>query len=199
MPLAAVQGNVRARGPGIGIVGVDGQAFGQPCVGLCGVALVQIDLRFERIAGGYVGPTLDNGVSFEQRLVVVFHVQTADGPVEPETRHQRIQSDGLSVVADGLLIFFLTDARDGAQVEYLLNIGIQFYGLGGILLSPHVVIQIELGHRTVVPRQPQIGLQCQHLVEILDGEHIIFIVQGHLAAGNQPVHIVLGTRPDGGQ
>ena len=191
LPLTAVQCDVGSCGPGVGVIGVDIEALTEPIVGLCGVFLFQIDLGLERVSRSNLRPPLDDGIGIEECLVVILQVDAADGAVEPEARHRRVEFDGAVVVGHGVSVFLLPDARDGAQVEDLLDIRVEVDGFRRVVLGADIVIEIELGHGAVIPRQPEVRLLRQCLVEILNGKYVVLIVQGYLSIGNQSVDIVL--------
>ena len=139
-PLLFVQRNIRACSPGIGVIGVNSKTLCQPFVGLHRIFLFEIYLGFQRIGIGNVGPSFNNGISIEQRLLVILHVQTAYCPVHPEGSHARIQPYGLIIIGYGSGVFFLMYARNGPYVEYLLNIRVQLYGVRSVRFSPNVIV-----------------------------------------------------------
>ena len=162
-------------------------------VSLCRIFLLEIDLSLQRVSRSYLRPPLDDGIRVEQGMVVILYVHAADGTVHPETRYRRIEVNGTIIVGDSVAVFLLTNAGDSAQIKDLLDIRVEVDSLRSIALRAYIVIEIKLCHSPVVPWQPKIRLECQNLIEILNGEHVIIVMKGHFTVHDESVYIILRT------
>ena len=58
----------------------------------------------------------------------------------------------------------------------MVDIGIEFDGLGSVALCSHEVVEIEFGDSPQLPGFIQIGTRRDYPVEVLDGQHIVLIL-----------------------
>ena len=96
------------------------------------------------------------------------------------------------VVVDGALVVLLADAAKTAQLILSGNVGIQPDGFRAVGLGSHIVIQVELGNATEEPGLVEKGLGGDGLVEILNGEHVVLIVESGSSGRQYTVDVVLG-------
>ena len=142
---------------------------------------------------------IDNGSSHseffydgkELRTVIVFEFDAAQHAVEPEVLSRRLILERAVIVGDGFLVFFLPDPAQSPELVDAGDIGIEVDGLGAIALRPDEVVEVILGHAPVVPGLINIRFGRDGSVEMLDGEHIVLIIQSTSATHDQPVHIEL--------
>ena len=99
--------------------------------------------------------------------------------------------DGHIVIGGRLLVFLHSDTAHATQVVDARNIRIQVDGLATVHLRSLEIIQVVFGHGTVEPRLIKIRFSIDYLVEILHGEHIVFIVESAPTSIQHPVDIVL--------
>ena len=191
LPFLLRHANIGPGEPRLPVVGIPLQCLIQPFGCGDGVVLHEADARFHGIGPGVLTPFLDDGVEFELCTVVVLEFYAAQCPVEPEVLRQWFFPQCTVVVGDGFLVFLLTDAAQSPQFVDAHHVGIEFDGLGAVALGTGEVVEIILGDTSIKPRFVKIRLRRDGAVEMLDGEHIVLIIQGTSTAHDESVDIEL--------
>ena len=84
----------------------------------------------------------------------------------------------LKIVFNGTTVILHLLAYDTSQVKYIVEIWIAFDAGSGILFGTFQVIEAELCYCAVIVWIGPIGLELYDLIEVLNGEYIIFKLQG---------------------
>ena len=127
-----------------------------------------------------------------QRKIIVLILNQTENTVMPKALIIRIIAQGLIVILYRLGIFLLVDAAEATQLVGVHHIRVTFDGFSTVTLCPTEVIEIEFCHSSEEPRFKEPGFLTDGLIEILDGEHIVFIVESGTPHHHQTVGIELG-------
>jgi hypothetical protein len=110
----------------------------------------------------------------------------------PEILTLRVVAKGTGIVGNGISIFLLIDTAKTAKLIDTDHVGIAFYRLCTVTLGSTVVVEIIFGNTPEIPGFIEIGFSRDGLVEILDGQHIVLIIERRAPYHHQTVDIVLG-------
>ena len=190
-PLLSGKRHGRPRSPSVSVIGVYLQALVQPFLCGKGVLLAQIDFRLQGIGVGELSPLRDNGVQLHLGGIIVAALHQAQRPVVPIILVARLQANGFIIIGYRLVISFLPNLADSAQVINVIDIGIEPDSLCGVILRALEVIEIVFGDTAVIPRLVKVRLGGDGQVKILDGQHEVIIIEGTATCRYQPVHPVL--------
>ena len=177
--------------PSLSVVGIQLQRLIQERGSLHRIFLLHAHLRLQLIHLCIGLPPVHHRVELEVRLVIILVLNSTEGAVEPKCLTGRIMEDGHIVIGCRLPVFLHSDAANATQVVDARNIRIQVDGLATIHLRSLEIIQVVFGHGTIEPRLIKIRFSVDYLVEILHGEHIVFIVKSAPTRIQHPVDIVL--------
>ena len=182
---------MRSDHPSLGIIRVFFQSLVEPFHSSGCIVLQHVDLRSDGVCARVLAPLGDDSIELFLTAFIILEFEKAEHAVEPEVLRRGVESNGVVIVSNGLIVLLLSDATQPSQFIHTVDIGIDIHGSGDILFSPVEIIEEILCQGSVVPRFIEIRFGIDSPVEMLNGEHIVFIIQCAAPIHNQSVDIVL--------
>ena len=90
----------------------------------------------------------------------------------------RVIAQGTVIVLDSSKEILLVDAAERPHFIGADHIGIALDGFRAVGLGAVVVVEVVLGHTPEEPRLIEPRLLADGLIEVLDGEHVVLVIEG---------------------
>ena len=164
--------------PDATVVGIEFQTLVERLNGTDRILFLQIDFPLHRIGTSILRPPRDHGVYLRHGLFVVLVLNQTKDAVIPEQLVLRVIAQRPVIILYRLREPLLVDTTERPHLIGTHHIGIALDGFRTIVLGTTEVIQIVFCHTTEEPRLIEPGLLTDGLIEILDGEHVVLIVEG---------------------
>ncbi len=173
------------------VVWVDSNTFIECDNSFCGVFLEHIDLCLHGIDFRVLAPSGEHGVYLCQCHIILFLLNMTKHSVVPQISVLRVVFQCFIVVFHGSGKVVLSDAAESSEFIDADHKRVSVKCLGTVVFSSLVVVEIEFRQTSVEPWFVEIRFCRDHLIEILYGEHIVFIVECRLSYHEQSVGIKL--------
>ena len=180
-----------AGAPHVGIVLVQFQCLRNVGFSLQGVLLLHPHLGTHQIGGHVAWGEGEQLLHVGTCTVIVLLAHLAQDEVVPDAHILRSVHQCLIIVADGILKPSLIDACKAAELVVIHHEGVSSDGLRAVLFGSLIVLQVQFGKSAEEVRGVQIGLGINHLVEILDGEHVVLKIECIASYHHHPVGVDL--------
>ena len=178
--------------PHAAIIGVKLHTLLKGTDGFRGILQQQIGLGLHGGNTGILAPACRHRVEVAQGTLIVLLLDATQRTVVPKALSLRIVAQGGVIVADGIVEVLLLNTAETAQLVAAYDIGVALDGLRAVAFGSCIVIKIIFGHSPVEPRFVEIGFGIDSLIEILDAQHIVFVIECRAANHHQSVGVELG-------
>ena len=192
LPLTSRKADDAAHRPGLSVIRVNVEALLQRGNGLGCVFLQHIDLSLHCIASGIAAPARQHRIEFGMSRVVLLILNTAQHTVMPKILVFRLIPQSPRIIGNSIRKLLLLNARQSSKLVDLGHVGIALQGFAAIALGTCEVVEIVLCNSTEEPRLVKPRLGTDGLIEVLNGEHIVFIVKCCSSIHHQALSIILG-------
>ena len=198
-PLFTAQTDHRPHRPGLSIIGIEFQRAVEKGRGLHGISLLHAHFCLELIDFCVGFPSVHHRIEFEIRLVKVLVLYATQRTIIPQVHVHGVIGYGLVIIGGGIAIFLLSDTAHSAKFIDSGHVGIQADCFRTIVLRTEIIIEIVFRQGPEIPWFIEIRLGGDYLVEILDGQNVVFIIERTAPGHDDSVNVILGTRGQKGK
>ena len=192
LPVLTSQTDDSPLSPDATVVRIKFQTLVKRCHCLGGIFLKQIYLSLHGIGTCVFGPTGNHRVNLGQGKLIVLVLDQTEDPVVPKALVLRIITKCTIIVFHSIGIFLLINATKTSQLVGTHHIRIALDSYRAIIFSPTEIIEVKFRHPSEEPGLKEPRLLTDGLIKILDGEHIVLIVESRAPHHHQTVGIKLG-------